>query len=221
MRRLIITLLVVIGCLLLAGGAAVLALYRAAQTEPEFYREVLAVDHAVLEEASDQMLQRTTALASDLGRAGQWEAAFSEEQINGWLAVDMPRNHPDLLPAEICDPRVVIDADRMRLACRVRSGPWRGVLWLEVEPLLPEPNLLALRIHRIRLGAVPIPMGWVLDELSQSASHFNLRAEWRQVDGDPVLLVPLHGTANSEGKQVIVETVQLHSRHVYVAGETE
>ncbi len=220
-RRLVVALLVVVGCLLLASGIVLVVLYRAAQAEPEFYREVLAVDRAALVEAADQMLQRTTALASDLKRSGTWETAFSQQQINGWLAVDLPKNHPNLLPPEVRDPRVDIDDGRLRIACRINSGRWRGVMWLEVEPALPEPNLLALRIRRVRLGTVPVPMGWVLDEVPRAASRFNLRIRWRQLEGDPVLLISLQGALRVEGKQVIVQTVQLQADHLYVAGITE
>ena len=50
--------------------------------------------------------RQTAALNNHLRRMGGWEAHFTDQQVNGWLAVDVPKNHPDLLPPEISHPRV-------------------------------------------------------------------------------------------------------------------
>jgi len=220
-RRWLLRVVILLAGLLAATSGAALVLYRASQNEPEFYRQVLSIDHAALQEASDQMLQRTTALASDLKKPGSWEIAFSDKQINGWLAVDLPKNHPDLLPPEIRDPRVVINGRRMRVACRLAWDRWHGVAWLEVQPSLVEPNLLAVRICRVRLGAVPVPRGWVLDQLTRAALRLRLRIRWNQLDGDPVLLVPLDEVATKGRKRVTVRQLHLQDSHVYLAGVTE
>ena len=90
--------------------------------EPAFYRKAMDIDRAVLGKGSDRMLQQTTALASAVQKAGHWEALFTAEQINGWLAVDMVRNHPHTLPPELHDPRVAIDPERITVACRFDHG---------------------------------------------------------------------------------------------------
>ncbi len=50
--------------------------------------------------------------------AGHWSAVFTDEQINGWLAADLPEKFPQLLPPEIQDPRVVFAPGQLQLACR-------------------------------------------------------------------------------------------------------
>ena len=88
---------------LIAGGLAVLValvllgLYLAARHEPAFYRQAMEIDNAVLEKASDRMLQQATALASAVKKEGRWEVLLTAQEINGWLAVDMVRNHPNAL----------------------------------------------------------------------------------------------------------------------------
>ncbi len=144
-RRLRLTLLI-IGGLAATAVLVLLGLYLAAQHEPAFYHEAMHIDRAVLEKASDRMLRQTTALASAVKKRGHWEALFTAEQINGWLAVDLVRNHPNTLPAELHDPRVGINPKGITVACRFDQDGMTSVLSLTVEPYLPQPNVLALRI---------------------------------------------------------------------------
>ena len=93
------------GGLALAVGVALFAVYRATQYVPDFYRRALDADAKEQEKASDEMLQRTAALVSDVKTKDRWQARFTAEQINGWLAWDLPRNYPQSLPESIRDPR--------------------------------------------------------------------------------------------------------------------
>jgi hypothetical protein len=211
--------------LLIAAGSAVLValglfgVYLAARHEPAFYHEAMHVDRAVLEKASDRMLQQTTALASAVKKRGRWEALFTAEQINGWLAVDLVRNHPNTLPPELHDPRVAIDPQRIAVACRFDRDGLTSVLSLTVEPYLPEPNVLALRILSARAGLLPVPLGQVLDRISQAARDMHVRLEWRRAGGDPVAMLSLPPAADD--RPVRIETLRLGEGEVYVGGTTE
>ena len=157
-RKLRRTLLIVGGLVLLAAFLG-LGLYLAAQHEPAFYREAIEIDAAVAEKQSDQMLQRATALASAVKKEDHWEALFTAKQINGWLAVDMVKNHPNTLPPNFTDPRVAIDGRRVTIACRCRRAGVSTVLSLTVEPYVPEPNMVLVRIIKARAGLLPMPLG--------------------------------------------------------------
>src|SRR6188474_2649804 len=93
--------------IVITSGAAVLvavtllAVYRASQQVPEFYREALSGDTQRHAAASQEMLRTATALANDVQKEGEWQAEFTEEQINGWLAVDLAENHGKALPPEV------------------------------------------------------------------------------------------------------------------------
>ena len=95
-RRLRLTLW--IGCIVPVVLIAVLVgVFLALRYEPKFYREALAVEPEVQEKGSDEMLQRTAALVSNVRKPGKWQARFTAEQINGWLAVDFVKNHREAL----------------------------------------------------------------------------------------------------------------------------
>ncbi|MHC4177777.1 MAG: hypothetical protein ACYSWU_09725, partial [Planctomycetota bacterium] len=122
MRKRIRIAAMILGGLLLLIAAGLCWLYWASQQEPEFYRQAIRVDPSVQKQASDQMLQRAAALGSDVAKEGQWQALFTAEQINGWLAVDFAENFPDALPESFRDPRVEIRPGRMTLAGRLTRG---------------------------------------------------------------------------------------------------
>jgi hypothetical protein len=165
------------------------------------------------------MLQRAAALRSDIEKEGRWHAIFTAEQINGWLAVDLPENFPDALPESFRDPRVEIRPDRMTLACRLKQSGTTTVVTLTVEPYLPEPNLLALRIRNARAGLLPMPLTSVLDAISEAAGQIGFPLDWQRADGDPVALIST-APPDQDGKLVRIETIQLGDGEIYLAGTT-
>lgn len=213
--------LVLLAVLAILAVVAGFALYRATQHVPEFYRRAVAVDPASQRAASDQMLKRTTALAGDVRKEGRWQAVFTADQINGWLAVDLAKNHPQLLPAAIRDPRVAITPENLVLACRYRDGKIESVLSLTVDAYLAEPNLIGLRIRRARAGSLPLPLDDVLREISRATDQLEWRVDWRQAGGDPVAQVRVPAPANKEDKLVRIESLRLGEGEIYVAGTTQ
>ena len=100
----------------------------------------MEIEPAALEAGSNRMLQQTTALASAVKKKDAWEALFTSEQINGWLAVDMVKNHPNVLPPMLHDPRVAIDPTGITIACRFEQDSIDTVLSLTVEPYASGPR---------------------------------------------------------------------------------
>lgn len=201
--------------------AAMFVLYGASQQVPEFYRQALETDPARRREASDAMLQRATALANDVKKEGRWQGLFTAEQINGWLAVDLVENHPDLLPGDISDPRVAIEPEGLTVAFRFQRGKINTVLSLSADAYLTEPNVAALRIRKARAGMLPLPLEKVLEYISKAAKRLELKLEWRQADGDPVALISIPPPRDEEDRLVQIETLRLGKGEVYVSGSTE
>jgi len=214
-------LLALAGSGLLVLLLALVAVYWATQQVPEFYETALRVDPAKQVEASDQMLQQATALASDVKNKRQWRTLFTAEQINGWLAVDLPKNHASSLPPEVSDPRVQIQPEELTLACRYEGHGVKTVLSLSVDLYLAKPNVVALRIKKARAGQLPLPLDKVLDTVSQVASHLDLPLHWQQEDGDPVALVTIPPQRGNDDKLIHIESLALADGEIYLAGSTE
>lgn len=219
-RRLRILLLCAGALVLLLIGAGIW-LWLAVRHVPHFYADALAVDPVVQKQASDKMLRRTAALSNDVRRDGHWEATFTADQINGWLAIDRAQNHPQLIPREFHDPRLAIHEGQVIIGCRYESGEWNTVLSLTAEVYLQSPNVLALRIERARAGAIPLPLKDMTKKLVAACEGFGCTVELREVGADPLLLVtlPLAGNSARNGR-IELRSVELGEGELHVAGET-
>ena len=202
-------------------AAAVLALYHASQQVPAFYAEAVSIPAASQENESDLMLQQVTTLHSKLQGKGAWRQEFKAQTINGWLAVDLPLNHPTLLPKGLHDPRVQIGPQGITLACQVDRGSLHVVASLQVSAFLESDDVVGLRIHKARLGAIPWSFRTILDGITEAAQKSNADIRWRQADGDPVALIRVT-SAKGNRKQIIhIDTLRLEEGAMVVAGTTE
>jgi len=210
-----------VGFLAAGGLLGVLGLWLGVRHVPAGYRRLAPTEQAQAKQASDEMVRRMLDLRNALARKGRWQACFCQEHLNGWFAVDMLQNHPGALPMGWSDPRVQIGPDGIIGYCRWQGGLVDCVVSVHCEVALAEPNVLAVRLRRVRAGALPVPMKEVLDRISQAAAQRQIRVQWRQAGGDPVALVPLDFRHPETGRQVQVESLQLQEGILCLAGSTK
>lgn len=194
-------------------------LYRSLVYVPEFYSQALAVGAPELQQSNREMLRRTAALNNDLKRTGEWQALFTDQQINGWLAVDVPKNHPDLLPAEIENPRVRITPAGVAAGARF-EGEVSAVVSVELSVQLSSTNVLAVRINKARVGDVPWPLDGVIEEVVAAATGWGFQVEQTHTEGDPVLLVTLPPDLHDGPRRVLLERLELREGEVFLSGRT-
>jgi len=221
MRKRTRVILAVLLGLLLSVILGLFLLYKATQHVPEEYRAALEVDPVRQRQGSEEMLRQAGALAGDLEKKGRWQVLFTAAQINGWLAVDMVENHADLLPEGFSDPRVAITPDCIMLFGRARWGGHQSVVSLIVEPYLLEPNVLAVRIRDARAGLVPLPLGDVLEALSDSAIRGGFDIHWQKAEGDPVALISIPSPLEDNGRTVSIDDLRLGDGEIFASGKTE
>ena len=206
------------------GGVILLALALAAGGwmalghAPDFYLRALAADPASQAVASTEMFNRAQRLARQVRDPGEWQAQFTAEQINGYLAVDLVKQFPELAAPEIRDPRVELRAGAATLAFRYDGPPASSVVSLEVEAYLFEPSVVALRICGARAGALPLPLDEVLESISRAAAAADVNLRWRQTEGDPVALVTFESPPGKP--QLAIEKLELRDGSLFVAGKT-
>jgi len=220
MRIRLIIFSILAGCLALfliaAGGA-----WWATQYVPEAYAHALELDGEELVKAGREMEHRVTSLYSDARLRSEWQALFTDEQINGWLAVDLKEKHGRVLPRGVEDPRVVITKDKVMVAFRADQGGVKTVFSIDVESYLAQPNVIAFRLRRARAGALPLPMAWVLDEVTQAADRLNVSLTWTQIEDDPVALVTIRPPEDERGRMVWLESLEVQDGAIYLAGHTQ
>ncbi|MEN6450419.1 MAG: hypothetical protein ABFC96_08010, partial [Thermoguttaceae bacterium] len=196
---------------------ALVGLYIASRHEPAFYHRALAIDAADLAKGSNRMVRKLAALQSVGQRDGRWDARITDLEVNGWLAVDLAKNHSKTLPAEMHDPRVAIDPSGITAACRFQHGIIDTVLSLKVQPFLSSPDVVGLRIVRARAGAIPLPLRRVLDGVTEAARTAGVPLGWQHADGDPVALFAVPDDAD---RVVRIDTIELRHGEIYISGAT-
>jgi hypothetical protein len=208
----------VVVLLLVAGGAWLLLALRHV---PRFYEEAGKVEPVKRQKGSDELLRRSATLHNDVIKPGQWQALFTADQINGWLAVDLVQNHPKLLPPELHDPRVAIEPHRLRIGC-LYDGEVSTVASIEAEVTLQEPNVIAVRIRRARAGAVPLPLDKFMPRVVRAVQSAGFPVELRQIEADPVLIIRVTPPADSRSHLTpVLESLELRDNEIYVAGESK
>jgi hypothetical protein len=202
------------------GGAVAGGVCLALRHVPSFYHRALATDPAHQAAASDQMLREAAELSSLARRQSEWEARFSQEEINGWLAVDLIRNHAQSLPERFEAPRTSIASGEATIACRYRHEGWATVLSVSFDCSMSEPNVLALRLKRARAGALPLPLAGVLEAVSHVVRRLEMPLEWRQADGDPVALVHLPPIRAGKDRWIEIDDLEIAEGEVVLRGRS-
>ena len=216
-RKLRIALFVLLGFVALAG-AFFFGTYQAYRHVPDFYSSALTLKPEEQREASQELSSRVTMLYSDTQREGDWKALFTEDQINGWLAVDLVEKHGELLPESIQDPRIEITEEAVTLALRIQDESIDAVFSLTVELYLAEPNVVAFRLRQARAGALPVPMSEVLTHLTAAAEHIDLPLRWTQVEDDPVALLLIVPQRDKNDNELQLDILELHDKEIFFSG---
>ena len=223
MKKAIRWILIIVGGLLLTVGLTALLLYRATQQVPPFYAELLKAEPAQQVEAGEKFEKAALGLNQSVRRPGDWEAHFTAAEINGWLANQLPQKMPTLLPPEIQDPRVSIDPQQMQIACRYSLSGNTSVLVLGVTPFVTDrPFEIAIRVRQARVGALPIPLKKLLEQVSHRSAAAKVPLRWTEQAGDPVAILTLPAEhPDIQGRLLRPEKIELREGELVISGRTE
>ena len=203
--------LVVLGC----------ALAVVTRHVPEFYRQRMVFAEEPLQELSARrLLSDLSALQAAFTRDGDWEAAIDEDDINAWLAIDLPRNHQRLLPGLASAPRVRLSPKRIEAGLRLGVGPLSAVAWMTAEIRLREPNQLAIVLDEVRLGGLPLPRGPVLAEIATRCRRLGVVTALRPLDGRNVLVIYIPSTYVEGGTSHWLESLAIGDGTIAGSGRT-
>lgn len=207
-----VAIAVVIG---LIGVGLGVAYYAARQVQP-FYEQALKLQPEVLERGGREMESRASALYSDTQQVGRWQALFTAEQINGWLATQLTEFSGQELPPNIRDPRVAISPCTLTLGFRTSSNGVDTVVSVNAKVSLTEEGAVAIRLDSVHAGALPLPVMQLADELANACQRLKLPIRWTRHADKPVALVDFH-----EMESLTIDDVKLDIGQLYVAGHTE
>lgn len=209
----ILALLIVLG--VLAGGG-----YWSIHQPPAFYAEEIRkpVDPVQRKQAAKKFVQATLQLVEDIQHETSWAEHFSQDQINAWLAEELPQKYPGWIPEGTSDPRVKLEQGAIELAFKSDDPRFKGIISGRFEPFVAGPNQLGIRIRRIRLGLVPLPIDQVLEQIqgpvAEAVADADMTMRWQQIDGDDVLVLEL----KTEDSRPVLEAIQVEPGQLAISG---
>lgn len=219
-RRLRIAILSAVAAVAVVGALLGAAFHAAQQVQP-YYQHALAIDPATLQRGSRELECQATALYSDARQRGQWQALFTAEQINGWIATQLADNPDRELPSNIRDPRVAITKDAFTLGFRTSSGGLDTVVSVDASVFLTDEGAIAIRLMSVRAGALPLPVMRLADSLADACQKLTLPVRWTHQNGEPVALLQTHAESDSDQLRFFIDSIELGDSELYVAGHTE
>jgi hypothetical protein len=203
-------------------AAAAWMLFQASRHEPSFYRQALRVQPTQAAEDGANFEHEVLELRNESLETGNWEAAFTAEQLNGWMAVDLPEKFPAMLPRGVEEPRVAIEDGLVRVAARYRDRTINSIVSFALElQLADEPNTIAVCIRDVRAGALPIPIATWLEKVQKALGDSELAVRWSQSSDDPVALVQIPISSDgSPQRHWTLESLAIEDGEVRVSGST-
>lgn len=187
--------------------------------EPGFYREMVKKPRADREREARRFVAQSLQLRNDIVNEPTWDAVFSDEEVNAWLAEDLVTHFADQLPPEVHEPRVRFEMELVTLAFGLDQGPVRSVIWVVARPRVPEPNVLELTFEKIRAGMLPVPAEHVLDRITAHARGQGLDVRWKREGGLPVAV--LRYTPHDGRDDVKLERIDIRDGQIRLAGRSD
>ncbi|HMO13807.1 MAG TPA: hypothetical protein PKD64_04600 [Pirellulaceae bacterium] len=215
-RKWTVYLLLVLGCV----GSLVYYAVQSTQKMPDFYQTALNVDREIYRAAGRRFETQILQLNSDIRAQSEWTAVFSQDQVNGWLAVELPENFPESIPPEMDQPRVALLDDEVQLAFRFTSSRFCGIVKAIGNIFCTEdPNHIAIEIRQVRSGVFPLPIELWADGIKHGCDNAGITMYWTQKDGNPVAIVELpERFLDIRDRRIRVESIQLRSNEIVMSG---
>lgn len=201
------------------GTVISMAVWRSLTYEPPFYRKLSSMDRQIRKVDADRFVSQTFQLRNDIANENRWEASFSDEEVNAWLAEHLVTHFADYLPAGVRDPMLVFELDRVTLAFKLDRGPLTSLVWVVARVQVASDNTIALRLEKIRAGAFPVSPDEVVGPIIERAQAHGLDVEWFKDQGEPV--AHFRYTPSPGRLDVVLERVILLDGRLYISGRSD
>lgn len=206
---------------LIAVGVGLLAvIVQSVRFVPDFYRQAIAVPAQNRRAESQAFLRQVAEISNSTRREGGWRIELTEEQINAWLASDLPNKHPELMSPDVSEPRIQITDDRLIVAYRQKMALGSMVVALTLRLELPEENMLQLHLESAKTGKLPLPLKGMLDSVSEWAREVGLDLDWHRQGSSPVAVVNLNSLEITSDHQVTLRQLELADARLILTGFT-
>jgi len=188
--------------------------------EPTFYRALVAhVPRDQREAKAKHFVASSLQLRNDISNEHDWQAVFSDQEVNAWLAEDLITHFAELIPAEVHEPRVAFNADRITLAFQFDRGPLRTVIWVVAQARIPEDNVLSLTFEKVRAGVVPISIDRFMGPITSQARDRGVDVRWSREEDLPV--ATFRFSSDRGRSDIILERLSIRQGQIRLSGRSE
>jgi hypothetical protein len=215
------SLFLALAILLVLAGSVGTGLLLLLHYEPHHHRESATPPGERRVHCSREFYTKFWDLISEMHSTAPWSQTFTDEQINSYLNETFVASglSKQLLPDGISEPRVLFEADRMRLSFRYRTGLINTVISIAVRIWLPEnePEVVVVSLERIQAGLLPYSAHWILERISEVARQNGIEVSWYRHDGHPVAVLRFqadqpHPTLQLKAVQFEPGVITIHGR---------
>lgn len=203
--------------------AALCFVYYTSQQQPAFYKAAMDQEETQNRAMGSQMEKTALDIYNSALYPTTWDGAFSEMEINGWLASELPEKFPEMLPEYIKDPRVSLEPNELTIACRCQYKDLQGILVGQFDLFCTDqPNQIAVRIGGVKLGVLPFPVTQFADVITDELQKSGYESSWSTHEGDPLLLVtvPDDHLVIEDYWRIEVKSFEIREKEMVIAGET-
>jgi hypothetical protein len=187
--------------------------------QPSYYRAMTRLSRAGRADRAKKFVAQSLQLRNDICNEPTWEAVFSDDEVNAWLAEDLITHFADQLPPEVNEPRLLFELDRITLAFQLHQRGIHSVITVVARPRVPEGNTVELTLEKIRAGILPVPADGFLDRIIDYARCHGVDAEWSRKDGYPVVVIRY--TPNLDREDVRLEELHIGNGQIRLAGRSD
>jgi hypothetical protein len=180
---------------------------------------MVRLTQAQREGKAKRFVAQSLQLRNDIVNEPTWEAVFSDQEVNAWLAEDLVTHFADQLPPEVHDPRVLFETDRVVLAFQLDTAGISSVITVVARPRVPAENTVELTLEKIRAGILPVPADNVLDRIIEHARVRGMDVQWQRRDGYPVVV--LQYTPSLAREDVLLEELEIRGGQIRLAGRSD
>lgn len=217
-RRLMVMLLVLL--VVVAGG--LYSTYQATQQAPEFYTVVAAKPLAPsnappVRVVADQQIEEAETAARV---KSNWRFEFTQDQVNEFLANELPEQAPNLLPKSIKDPRIKIEPGKALLGCQYDSERFKAVLWVETEAAVAEDGKSIKLIPKSAgAGMLPMPLARLFERLKGLRGNTGaLVIEFNDQPPESIVLRIRPEAIDPEQADYRIDSIRLESEKITLEG---
>jgi hypothetical protein len=219
MRKILSRRLLRAGSMVGLIAAIPVAIWFSLTYEPPYYLAMIRLPLEQREIKAKHFVAQSLQLRNDIVNEPTWQAVFSDQEVNAWLAEDLVEHFADQLPPEVHDPRVLFEMDRVVLAFQLEKGGFHSVITVVARPRVPEDNTVELTLEKIRAGILPVPADNVLDRIIDHARHRGVNVQWQRRDGYPVVV--MRYTPNLSREDVQLEELEIRNGQIRLAGRSD